>query len=164
MQPPTELDVIRLVDWLEQQHIRYMLIGGHAVRLYGSTRLTYDYDFWFDPDERERVLTYLSEDQHLELSADINDRTRPLVSAVSDIDRVDAFFVRAIATRDGEALDFEVLFARSKTIEDPGGLLFRVPSVSDLIALKSVRQVPRPEDEQDVRFLRVRLQAESNEA
>jgi len=34
---------------LNKRHLRYLLIGGQAVTLYGSPVVSFDFDFWVDP-------------------------------------------------------------------------------------------------------------------
>ena len=162
MGPEPELDFERLVRWLHEQDIRYLLVGRQAVRLYGSPAFTADYDVWFDPAERERVLGWLEESMGLELSAAPEDRDRPIVSAIGGPDRVDAFFVRSMSNRNQERLEFDEVFACSVVFADPGTQFeIRVPCLDDLIALKKMRP-PNPKDDEDIRYLLVRKDLERN--
>ena len=150
-------DPVAFLRWLDSEAIRYMLIGGQAVRLYGSPRTTVEYDFWLEPSSRVRVLRTLEELYDLELSADPTDRRRPIVVAQSPFDKVDTFFLRGMSTPDGKHLDFDELFSRSVLVEAEGEPPVRVPAIDDLIALKSLRAPLKPEDTQDIRYLEVRL-------
>ncbi len=67
MRASDRFDPDQFFQWLEQEGVRYLVIGGHAVRMYGSERLTYDFYFWFAVEERERVLRYLEAAFDLEL-------------------------------------------------------------------------------------------------
>jgi hypothetical protein len=136
-------------------------MGGQAVRLYGSERVTQDYDLWFESSERRRVLSHLERDLGLELSAGPDDLDRPIVTARGGLERLDAFFVRGMTNRDGLHLDFEEVATRARTLRGSQGVSIRVPDLDDLIALKRMRPVLKPEDETDLRYLLVRKQLEA---
>lgn len=42
-----------LINELEERGIRYLLIGGQAVTVYGSPLVSFDFDFWVDPAQRK---------------------------------------------------------------------------------------------------------------
>lgn len=158
-----EFDPEAFVRWLDDNGHRYLLIGGHAVRMYGSPRLTYDYDFWFHPSSRVAVLDHLEQVFELELSASPGDLKRPIVVATAPLDKVDCFFVRGMSTPDGRHLDFDDLFSRATVLSDPQGWTVRVPTSADLIALKQLRAQPKPGDLDDIEFLRVYAQLDEDD-
>lgn len=148
---------------LDRRGVRYLLFGGQAVRAYGSTRFTADYDLWFAPEHKADVLTFF-EDLDYEISEDVT-TWKPIVRVFAGTrDRVDAWFVRGMSNRDGVRLDFDELYARGQVIEDPvSSVRLRVPSIDDLIALKRMGEQVRPRDEEDIRFLLVVREAAGSE-
>ena len=55
-----------IVAHLEQQNIRYALVGGVAVAFYAEPRFTQDIDFLLDPDNFETVRLVLAESGYFE--------------------------------------------------------------------------------------------------
>ena len=155
MRAGRRFDVARFIEWLDEQQIRYLVIGGHAVRAYGSPRFTHDVDFWVSSTDRIRVLQHLEDAFDMELSADPADVRRPLVVAASERDKVDCFFTRGMSTPDGVHIDFETVYARSVLMAGPRPPAIRVPAIDDLILLKQLRRQRRAHDIEDIEFLRV---------
>lgn len=153
----TRFSASAFVGWMEANGVRYLLIGGQAVRLYGSPRVTQDYDFWIHPDHRLAVCEHLEDEHGLELSASAEDARRPIVSATSAVDKVDLFFVRGMSTRDGLHLDFDEVWRGARRIASVSGPSIAVPTETALIELKRIRGEGSAADEEDIRFLRVRL-------
>jgi uncharacterized protein (DUF1330 family) len=46
------LDLIELLEAFEKFGVRYLVIGGYAVSIYGEPRYTKDIDFWIATDRR----------------------------------------------------------------------------------------------------------------
>lgn len=160
MKAGPRFDFGAFVTWLDVTGIRYLLIGGHAVRAYGSPRFTADFDYWFESSARVSVLDHLVEVYELELSAAIEDRGRPIVIGYGERDKVDCFFARGMSTPDGNHLDFDAVFGRSVVLSGERPPPVRVPSIDDLIELKRLRRDPKPKDLEDIAFLRVRKHVE----
>ena len=59
-----------VVAHLEEQNIRYALVGGVAVAFYAEPRFTQDIDFLLDPNNFETVRAILAKSGYFE-SADI---------------------------------------------------------------------------------------------
>jgi hypothetical protein len=154
------LDVPLLFRWLEDQGGgRYLLIGRQAVRLYGAPVSTMDVDLWLPPADRRAFLQWL-EDQDMELS-DPPSGSRPIVRVLAGVDRIGAFFVRAMTNQEGVELEFDRLWTQARRLTDAtDGIAVRVPDVPDLIALKRMRP-PNAKDDEDIRFLEVRRALEA---
>lgn len=41
---------------LEQKGMRYLLIGGQAATAYGSPLVSFDFDFWIDPSQKDAFI------------------------------------------------------------------------------------------------------------
>jgi hypothetical protein len=54
-------DVLDFFWWLDQENVRYLIVGGEAVIFYGYSRFTGDIDFFYDsePGNRQRPFTAL---------------------------------------------------------------------------------------------------------
>lgn len=158
MDRETTIDLLALIRGLNDRGVRFLVIGGQAVRLYGCPIFTHDTDLWIDAAARREVLRWLEGELGLDLS-DGPDGQRPIVSATATIGRVDAFFVRSMTNAEGTRIEFEQAFARARVMEDPEGARVLVPEIDDLIALKKMR-VPHARDEEHIRHLLVRRSLE----
>jgi hypothetical protein len=129
--------------------IRYILIGRQAVVLHGAPLLSYDYDLWVHPEDRENVYQLLTK-SGFEPSHPLEKR-RPIVFFILEIMKMDVFFVRAFAN----ILKFEECFQNSVLMkEEKGNFYIRVASINDLIKLKAVRKPLRPKDREDIEYLK----------
>lgn len=45
--------------WLDRERVRYLVVGGFAVVLYGWTRFTKDLDLMIDIDDKENVMRFI---------------------------------------------------------------------------------------------------------
>lgn len=142
------------VAWLGQFQIDYLVIGGHALRAWGSARFTHDYDFWMRPSDRPAVLQHLGDELAFEMSAR-PDEPRPVVTASRGSDHIDLLFLRGMTNADGVHLEFNDVFERSVSMESSDGPSVRVPSIADLYALKRMRATPGHYDRGDLEFLEV---------
>jgi hypothetical protein len=148
-EPP--LDFGAIGHALEKRGVRWVLIGGQAVRLYGSERMTQDWDIWIDPSAKIPVLTMLRDEFDLELSAE-PETARGIVKATTGDDRMDIFVVRSLTNLDKTLIVFDDVYARSRVErEEEYRLDLRIPSIDDLIALKRMRDLSR--DNEDIRWL-----------
>lgn len=57
-------DIVDFIAALEQQGVRYLLIGGHAVVFHGYPRLTVDVDFAYSPDAENAERLYAALQQY----------------------------------------------------------------------------------------------------
>jgi hypothetical protein len=151
-EPGIEFDAVARA--FDARGVRWVLIGGQAVRLYGGPRVSYDYDVWVDPACRVEALTVLR-DLGCELSAEPDD-VQPIVSARAGADRIDVFAVRAMTNVEQTRIVFDAVWARARVERDEETRLdIRIPEIDDLIALKKMREGD-PRDAEDVRWLLVR--------
>ncbi|MBM4340596.1 MAG: hypothetical protein FJ110_13765 [Deltaproteobacteria bacterium] len=152
MKPEKEVNFFKLLRKLNRQKIRYLIIGRRAVVLYGGPVLTADHDIWFHPEDKEEVLSLLLTQLHFELSH-LPDTKSPIVTGFSGTKKYDLFFQKSVKNIENETIEFEECYEHSVLKEDDEvNLLFRIPSIDDLIRLKKVRK-PNAKDEQDIEYL-----------
>jgi predicted nucleotidyltransferase len=145
-------DIEQLLTAVRKFHeagIRFVLIGGLALRAHGSNYLTTDADFAYaiEPDNLERLAAFLPTIHARVLGRPANDgfvitaRTLERVrflNLFTDWGEVDV--MREIGGVDS----FEGLWERAVPM-DFGGFVVRVASIDDLIAMK--RAANRPKDQ-----------------
>jgi len=137
-----------VIQLFNAHHVRYLLIGGQAVRLEGMPRFSMDWDLYIPPkdDENTALINQLLGDE-LEL---------PLLPLGPRGEN----FVQTYQTRwgilqfhlGGPGLPpFDQAEARARTHQTETGVDVRCLCGRDL--LESKRRAGRPEDIQDIRFL-----------
>ncbi|GMV41587.1 MAG: hypothetical protein AMXMBFR64_33030 [Myxococcales bacterium] len=157
MKAEPAFDFADVATGLNQRRIPFLLIGRQAVRLYGSTCFSVDFDLWLPSTHRLATFEYLEDALGYKMSDDRRG-VRPIVHVHAGLGQIDLIFVRAIRNQEGQTLDFEGVYGRSVERQD-SGLVLRIPAIDDLIALKKVR-LPHPRDEEDIRYLEVRKSLE----
>ncbi|MBI5235405.1 MAG: nucleotidyltransferase [Deltaproteobacteria bacterium] len=146
----------RLEDFtktLEESDIRYMLIGGQAVTLYGSPLASFDFDFWVDSTQRKDFLRIADE-----MGFEYDDTTavvKPLVVFYAEEEKIDVFFVKKMTTLAGSSVDFQECYKRAVLLKDVSGLSVRVPGIDDLISLKTCKKKPSAKDAEDIEYLEI---------
>jgi hypothetical protein len=149
-------DLLRLVDHLDAEGLRYVLVGGMAVMIHGGTRITHDADIAiaFDLDNRRRLVEAL---------APIHPRPMRLAPGAAwiwdekcirppwTIFMTDAGRLDLIIRLPGVDGGFEGLYERSEWRE-ADGVRLRLASIEDLLAMKAVAD--RDKDREDERQLR----------
>jgi hypothetical protein len=95
MEPEKEVSFFKLIRELNRGKILYLIIGRRAVILYGGPVLTADTGLWILPEDKERVLSLLSDKLGFELSA-AHDTRKPIVSGFSWMKRFHLFFKKSI--------------------------------------------------------------------
>lgn len=149
-------DLLKFTTALNQSKLRYLLIGRWAVAYYGAPIVTADFDFWIPPEERARFIEILATNFDAELPP-ADRQTRPLLTAHVGPDQIDCFSPRRISNREGEILDFDTVYRRSRILKDEtAGVAVRVPSLDDLIALKKFDpkdSLKHQRNLEDIRFL-----------
>ena len=141
--PTTPLAIVCAA--LNAEHVRYVVMGGHAAQLWGSTRTTRDIDILIEPtpENAQRTLDALSAiglGLARELTAEeILSRD---VTMIGDIPNVD-ILTRAWNIRYADAAAHARQF-RVEGVRIPG------PSIDDLIRSK---QTGRLQDEADIQVL-----------
>src|SRR4030043_2392372 len=152
MKPEKEVKFLKLIRVLNRHKIRYLIIGGRAVILYGGPVLTADHDIGRHPEDKKKALLLLSEKLDFELSHS-PDTKRPIVTGFSGTKKYDLFFQRSVKNIENETIEFEVCYSNSVLKSDEREKVsFRIPSIDDLIRLKKVRK-PNVKDQQDIEYL-----------
>jgi hypothetical protein len=152
MKKEKEIKFFRLLRELHRQKIRYLIIGRRAVILYGGPVLTADYDLWIHPEDKEKTLLLLSEKLGFELSHPPYTK-RPIVTGFSGMKKYDLFFQKSIKNIEGESIEFNECYKNSIIKEDKKEkIIFRIPSIDDLIRLKKIRKL-NVKDQQDIEYL-----------
>lgn len=151
-----------------------VLVGGMALVLLGSRRVTRDFDFMIElPGERLARALDIFYDRELELAAKLNEAgdvtatigNRRNAATRLRLDRPDSafFFNPENGLRIDVLFDFPIaareLADRSVPARIPTGVL-RVASAADLLRLKQIARASRAlsTDEQDIAFLESRGQ------
>jgi hypothetical protein len=149
-----------------------VLVGGMALVLLGSRRVTRDFDFVVEsPGDRLAAAVEVFYDRGLELAARLNDigevtatiSNRRVAASRLRLDRPDSAFFYNAATglRIDVLFDFPIpaheLAHRSVLARTPAGVL-RVASEADLLRLKQIAHAKRAlaTDAQDIGFLESR--------
>ncbi|MBI5180113.1 MAG: hypothetical protein HZA05_01760 [Nitrospirae bacterium] len=137
---------------LEKRRVRYILIGGQAVTLYGSPLFSFDFDFWVDPSQKE---TFFSFADSFCFEYDEGSRSKPMVIFYSEEEKIDVFFAKKMATKKGGAIAFEDCYRAAKVLKDPTGFKIIVPNIDDLITLKNCKKSPSAKDKEDIEYLKI---------
>ena len=141
-------DFRELLELLNENGVRYLLIGGYAVGYYGHSRATNDIDLFVSPDAEnaERIVQALTDFGFGE------EKLGPELFTAKDslvIIGVEPLAVDFLNYSKG--LDFEEAYARRETADDDG-LKISVISLRDLLTNKEA--VGRHKDLADVEYLK----------
>ena len=131
--------------------MRYVVIGGHALRASGMPRHTMDWDICIparDSDNFAKLNGVLDEFDELH-AVPLGPKGEHFVQTYQLPWGVVQFHLRPIGLP-----DFDALEGRAAAAEEDG-VRFRVASVTDLLAAK--RAVNRPKDQDDILFLERKL-------
>lgn len=138
--------ISKIATALQEKKIPYMLIGGQAVLLYGSPRLTRDVDITLgmDIDELERILTICSQLGLKILPPDIMDfvRSTHVLPAEDPATHIRVDFIFSYSPYEREALKR----ARTVTLK---GQEVKFSSLEDLVIFKLL--AGRPVDHEDIK-------------
>jgi len=119
-------------EFFEREGIRYALIGGLALRAWGSTRATEDVDFVVESTSRPRVISFAEEQgfETLYVSAGYSNHER-------GSDRLDFMYV--------EPATAELIFAGAKERTFIGDVPLKVARPEHLAAMKAIaiKSAPR---------------------
>ena len=148
-------DPLRILKTLDQHHVRFVVIGGIAGRLWGSTTVTNDLDICYGRD-RSNLKVLADALRELKVKLRGADRDLPFVTDARTLELGDDFTFTTVAgnldclgTPKGSG-GYEAL-ARAATKMDVGGLTVLVASLEDLIQMK--RAAGRPKDLVEVEIL-----------
>ena len=137
-----------LAAFLDDNEIRYALIGGLALAAYGYHRSTLDIDLVVEHDNRDRIITFMEakgfETLHRSQGYSNHKHDDPVVG------RVDFVYVQGDTA--------EKLFGATTNFAGPGGLNIPIPKPEHLIAMKVLAMKNDPERTlQDLADIRVLL-------
>lgn len=140
------------INELEKRGIRYVLIGGQAVTLYGSPLFSFDFDFWVDPSQKE---TFFSLADSFDFKCDEGSKKKPMAVFYSEEEKIDVFFVKKMSAKNGRAIAFEDCYRAAKVLKDPTGFKIIVPNIDDLLILKNCKKNPSAKDKEDIEYLKI---------
>lgn len=172
--PQTYLDVVgQIIEKLEAQKLEPVLVGGMALVMLGSQRVTRDFDFLISEEARSlKVLVKIFYGFSLELVSKINKQGEVTVTIDNQkvaysrlqIDKPDSayFYNRKTGLRIDLLFDFPITAkevakkARKKKISSH---IFNIASKKDLMRLKEIAYKNRKlsTDAQDIEFLKQKL-------
>lgn len=140
-------DFLDLLTALNVADARYMLVGGHAVGLFGRPRATKDFDLWIEasPENARRVMQALRE-----FGAPLGDLVDADLSVGGNGFRMGTPPFRIELLTDISGVSFADAWPRRET-HDLDGTRCHVISREDLLANK--RAAGRPQDLADVDIL-----------
>ncbi len=140
-----KLYIKEIITKFNNATIRYILIGRQAVVLYGFPVLSFDYDFWVYPEDRDKLFDILL-GEDFEPSSLLEDK-KPIVFFIKQEYKIDVFFAKSFGK-----LSFEDCFNNAKLLSE-GDFFIRVASPKDLIYLKQFRKPLKAKDKEDIKFL-----------
>ena len=149
-------EIKKIIRAFNKRRLRYLVIGGVAVVLYGVERATFDLDILLPQDEKEVALT-LKIIKRLGYSKAMDEKGRKIVNwkewlvkkkmlRISSTQRID------LLTLSRAKFDFMYQY---KIRVKFAGLVIPLPEIIDLIHLKEWSG--RPRDKEDARLLRAQL-------
>jgi hypothetical protein len=148
-------DPLRILKALERHEVRFVVIGGIAGRLWGSTTITNDLDICYGRD-RANLQAFATALRELKAKLRAAERDLPFKTDARTLELGDHFTFTTIAgnldclgTPKGSG-GYEAL-ARTATKMDVGGVTVLVASLDDLIQMK--RAAGRPKDLIEVEIL-----------
>lgn len=166
-------DVGQVITALNGLGLEPVLVGGMALVVLGSRRITKDYDFVLTtPGDRLQTLIDVFYDRKFELASRLNDAgdvtatidNRKVASVRIRLDEPSSvyFFHRRSRIRIDLLFDFPVpaaTLAANATRIKIRSHVFHIASESDLLHLKQIARANRsaPGDAQDIAFLEARL-------
>lgn len=127
--------VTAIAGFLDEQGIRFALVGGLALTAYGSTRSTLDVDLAVDAESQDSLIQFMESlgFETLYRSTGYSNHLHP----EKVWGRVDFMYVR------GETAD--QVFGQARDLEGPGGLTIPVPRPEHLVAMKVLAMKNDPE-------------------
>lgn len=156
------LDYLAIFKKLNEKRIRYIVVGGIAVNLYGIPRMTYDIDLLLDLEEKNienflrllkdwgfkpkvhvNIMDFANKDNREDWIKNKNMKAFNLVNQKGVLSEIDIII--------DSPIDYAKGHKNAKTIILQG---VRIPvvAIDDLIAMKQV--TGRQQDEADIRYLR----------
>jgi len=120
------------IELLNENEVKYLVIGGYAVNFHGYPRYTRDIDFWIWMNEEniDKLIDVLRKFGFASLGLNMDDFMSPknIIQLGYEPQRIDLLV-------DANGADFESCFER-KTEEDVDGVSIKFLSIEDLIIVK----------------------------
>ncbi len=140
-------DFRELLELLNANHFRYLLIGGYAVGYYGYSRFTEDIDFFVaaDEDNARRLVLVLSEFGYSDGDLSLELFTRKDSLVIMGVEPMAVDILNYLTD-----VDFDDAYSRRQTIDDDG-LNINIIGYDDLIRNK--RAIGRHKDLSDIEYL-----------
>ncbi|MEI7732059.1 MAG: hypothetical protein WCO56_20970 [Verrucomicrobiota bacterium] len=143
-----------LIQQFNQHRIRYLLIGGQTMRLFGMPRFSMDWDFFIPPRDPENFqrLNQLLDEELREPILPLGPRGENFVQTYQTSWGVIQFHLKLPGVP-----SFEAAEAQSATCLTEHGTKVKCLSRPNMLTAKEAAN--RPQDQQDIAFLKVLLQS-----
>ncbi len=138
--------VTALLQSIEQQHGRAMLVGGAALFLYGKPERELDYELWvrIANDELVEILT-----AH---GFEIDSNRSGHLLAYYDECRFKFYLLKRAYTQQHELIEYDAMEARGNMVAHQKGKLI-IPCIEDMLKLKKLDEDMTPKGLEDITFL-----------
>lgn len=139
-----------IIDCFNKHNVKHLIVGGHAVNVYGYIRSTVDLDIWIDKSDenlenlRQALVSFGYPQEQCQQGIDEIRNNRNIGIFDDDDNKID--LIQLYSTR----LSFSEAYSRKHSI-DKGDVTLHVISLDDLIGTKL--SAGRPRDLDDVREL-----------
>jgi len=138
-----------VISSLNKHNVKHLIVGGHAVNIYGYIRSTADLDLWIEKSDENlnnlyNALLSLGYDKE-NCSRGINEIKLNKNIGILDDDENKVDIIQLYSTK----LSFQQAYSRKETVK--GEITLHVISLNDLIETKL--SAGRPQDIQDVNEL-----------
>lgn len=138
------VDPVELIRRLNENDVKYLLIGAMALSMHDVPVGSMDWDFWIHREDKKKTYDVFSE---FGLTGNHNHADAvPMEIFTNDEGfKVDVFFVKDFKNKKkGMTVAFDDVYSRSVVREDPkGGFFVRIPSLEDLLLMLRVLDEPR---------------------
>lgn len=126
---------VTLIDALNSENVRYLVIGGKALQAHGIFRETKDLDIWAEPTRENaaavtKALVSISGERAMQMEEGLGRAGVRVALPTPEHPEID------LLTSVGN-LDFDEIYRRSVS-KASGVMKFKVPTIEDLIATKEV--------------------------
>ena len=142
-----------LIQWFNENSIRYLVFGGQAVRLEGMPRFSMDWDLFIpnnDVQNMARINELLADELDMPLIP-IGPRGENLIQTYQTRWGIVQFHLAVVGIRSFDAAEADAIEHANEN-----GLMVKTFSLDDLVASKEA--VGRPQDLEDVEFLKIKRQ------
>ena len=142
----------QIIQLFNDNKIKYLVIGGQAIRLMGMPRYSMDWDIFIpgnDIDNINRINSLLSEILDIDLEP-LGEKGRNFIQTFQTIHGIIQFHLGAVALP-----PFDEALQTSQFYTTETGIKVRCIALEDLYRCK--KQINRPQDESDILFLETKI-------